>query len=81
MTIRCPHHGCEREIDTDFNTRFFDKKKGWGYQCPFCYGFIKMIRFREKPVPRVKPHGSKKERRRQREEAKAEAMASAKETA
>jgi hypothetical protein len=67
MTIRCPRRECAREFDTAFNKITFDKDKGHGYICPFCYGFIKMIRYREKPAPRAKPHASKKERRRQRE--------------
>ena len=67
MMIRCPRRECEREFDTDFNKLSFDKDKGHGYVCPFCYRFIKMIHYRAKPMPRAKPHMSKKERRRQRE--------------
>lgn len=74
MIIRCPRRECARDFDTDFNKPVFDKgKEAHGYICPFCYRFIKMIHYRTKPVPRAKPHMSKKERRRQRETERANA--------
>jgi len=67
MTIRCPRKECNRTFNTDYNSRIFDKEKGHGYICPYCYHFVDANKWSWRPEPRSKPHGSKKERRRQRE--------------
>jgi hypothetical protein len=70
MTIRCPRRQCGHVFDTDFNKLIFDKDKGYGYTCPFCYHHVGVGRWRDNPLPRQRPHMSKKERRRQREATK-----------
>jgi hypothetical protein len=67
MILRCPHHECRRTFDTEFNALQYHKDKGRGYICPCCHKWVGVGIYHAKPAPRVKPHGSKKERRRQRE--------------
>jgi hypothetical protein len=67
MILRCPHYECRKAFDTEFNKLFYDKNRGRGYICPFCYGWVGVAHWRDKPLPRNRPHMSKKERRRQRE--------------
>ncbi len=73
MSLRCPHYECRKVFDTEYNKLIYDKDRGRGYVCPFCYGWVRVGFFRDKSVPRERPHMSKKERRRQRESERAEA--------
>lgn len=75
MLLRCPHYECRRTFDSEFNKLVYDKSKGRGYICPFCYKWVGVGYWKEKPDPRSRPHMSKKERRRQREAIKPEAPA------
>jgi hypothetical protein len=67
MTIRCPRKNCLRTFDTEYNARIYDKDKGHGYICPFCYHFVDDNKYSRYAGQRDHPRTSKKERRRQRE--------------
>jgi hypothetical protein len=49
------------------------KKNRWVISCPFCYSFLQVGRFHDKPEPRDRPHMSKKARLRARRDEKSHA--------
>lgn len=74
MILRCQNYLCRKEFDSEYNKLIYDKDKGRGYVCPHCYKWVRVGRFRDNPVPRMRPHGSKKDRIRQRKDLRIKAM-------
>jgi hypothetical protein len=71
MTIRCPYSDCKREVIVSFDEY---RKGSPATKCPCCHRWIEAQRLKN-ITPRDRPHMSKKDRRREREKARAEAKA------